>query len=154
MAFRSENLSIYTRGRHDGYRVPARKKFLGTDGYRPEKKFWVPMGTGKISTYADPWFTLKKVFFFANLAEHAVNTSNGELESGFGRSGLLSGFGFGGFSFSWHFLICKFRVQQALIHNHSWKMRNRPTQGLADVFSTYCEIVLETFVSNENFRVV
>ena len=38
-----------------GTAVPGGKKFLGTDGYRPEKKFWVPMGTGKIFTYADPW---------------------------------------------------------------------------------------------------
>ena len=28
-----------------GYRIPVRKK-LGTNGYRPDKKLWVPMGTG------------------------------------------------------------------------------------------------------------
>ena len=38
----------------DAYRVPARKNFFGSDGYRPGKKIWVPMGTGKIITYADP----------------------------------------------------------------------------------------------------
>ena len=34
------------------------------------------------------------------LAEHAVNAAHGELESGFDRARLLSGFSFGGFSFS------------------------------------------------------
>ena len=31
--------------------------FQITFGYRPEKNFWVPMSTGKIFTYADPWWS-------------------------------------------------------------------------------------------------
>ena len=50
---------VQPRGRRErypgtnGYRVPARKKILGTDGY---------LGTGKIFTYADPWCNLQHWF--------------------------------------------------------------------------------------------